>query len=120
MFVGNLYDKSKHEKVELNEDCYRELYHKHVNLGKPVAQDPFCYLQACFVMLVVACKTLNEQAQVLSKLSQPSMPVLLYPVRPDQALPQVRAQLLLCGGCLCYRQEHGQGGRCDQPCQGLV
>ena len=97
--------KNDYEKVEIDEDQYKQLFNsKSVDFEEANCQlvpDLLCFLQVYFVLLLMACKTLNGQAEVFSKLSQSPMHLLPCPFQPAPLVTRCQCSCKAEPSCYC-------------------
>jgi hypothetical protein len=92
----NIYMQKVYENRE-----YMQLFTSSRDNDSKRVPDLVCFLQAYLVLLISTCKTLNEQIDLFSKLSQSSPPLLPYPVQPTPLSPRSLCPSKTESSCVC-------------------
>ena len=88
--VDDLIYKQVHEDRKYEEELYNNSHHNQ-SQDKYNSPSSELYLKACLILLFSICKILNDQVEIISKLSQSSHPVMSYrPVQPPMATQHAR------------------------------
>ena len=67
--------KQVHKDRKYDEELYTKSHHSQGNYTSPSLE---LYLQACLILLLSISKSLNDQLEIISKLSQSTLPLMSY------------------------------------------
>ena len=88
--VDSLMYKQVQEDRMYEEELYTNPHHIH-SQDKYNLPSSELYLKACLILLLSICKSLNDQLEIISKLSQSTHPVMSYhPVQPPMTTQHAR------------------------------